>query len=391
MVWLESISEAEKDAFINQLAELLPNLQQDPTPIVHLIEYLIRASTFTFSRVLAIKPAIDFVAGLSSPIPSINLITLCLLSKASLSKSDSDIVAGQPNVVATLVRLWLRTEDTGVAQRSLQTLVELLTVGTEGMSNGPSINEDLMWRRLFRDRDIYGSIFALCSLKTIGRDGQLSKLGKTHAQGRLLNLLVEIDSEPVRRSQFPEIERMYGVTDGGLLTFATMHMIDFEDDILMHVTLINFFADFLRSPSPMSDSSRALDFLVETGLHSRTVSFFVDPGESNPPILDFLYGPSAQYIEAYVSSFPSHLLRSSSLLESILDRLSTNFEGMISISEIKTQVFWYDLLVFRSLPEAALRNRPLLQDLAAAINRVKDDQGHVSRATVEDQVLTLER
>lgn len=385
------MSEADKDGLIAQLAELLPKLQQDPTPITHLIEYLIRPSAFTFSRVLAIKPAIDFVAGLSAPLPSINLITLRLLSKASSNKSDSDIIAGQPNIVAALVRLWLRSVDTAVAQMALQTLLGLLTVGGEGLSNRQLIDENLMWRRLFRDRDVYGSIFALCSLKTVGQDGQLSKRDKTSAQARLLDILLEIDSEPVRRSQFPDIERMYGVTDGGLLNFATLHMIDFTDDIVMHLTLINFFAEFLRSPSPMSDSSKALDFLVETGLHFRTVSYYIEPSKHDLLDLTFLYGPSARYVSAYASRCPSHLLGQSSLLESILGRLSMVFEGLTLISTSQAELYKHDLQVLVSLPQAALRTRPQLEIIVAGLGRDEDVERPVNRTGIGSQILTMGR
>ena len=355
-----------------------------------LIEYLIRPSAFTFSRVLAIKPAVNFVAGLSSPIPSINELTLHLLNKATLSKSDSDIVAGQPSIVAALVRLWLCSVVISVAEMCQRTLVSLLTVGRESMSNRSPVDENLMWRRLFRDRDLYGSIFALCSLQTLGQDGQLGKNSKNNAQARLLNFLVLIDSEPVRHSQFPDIERIYGVSDGGMLKFATMHMIDVTNDILMHIVLISFFIDFLRSPSPMSDSSKALDFLVETGLHSRTVSYYVDPGQSDLPTQTMLYGYSARYISAYADFYPSHLLGDSSLLKSILDRLSTRLDGVSTTSLADSLLF--DLKVLKSLPRAALHTRPELELILEALEVREDNQANPHRATIEEhQVLAMER
>lgn len=248
-----------------------------------------------------------------------------------------------------------------------------------------------MWRRLFRDRDIYGSIFALCSLKTLGLDGQLSKLGKTTAQARLLDLLLLIDSEPVRCSQFPDIERIYDVTDeGGLLSFATMHMIDFTNDTIMHVVLINFCTEFLRSPSPMSDSSKAIDFLVKAGIHSRIVSYFTDPSPIDTFDPNFVYTPAAYYVSAYVHYCPSHLLGDSSVLDSILKRLSTLFDAAF----VKGQPS--DVLVLVTLPKAALRTKPQLEMMA---ERFKEDGegpgerniGAPSRSPMEGQIMALGR
>lgn len=388
---VEKISETDQDALITQLAELVPKLQQDPTPVTQLIEYLTRPPTFDFHRVLAIKPEIDFVAGLSAPLPSINLITLRLLRKACSTQGAADMIAGKPDVVAALVRLWLRSIDIAVVQMCLETLLGLLIVGGEGASHRQLIDENLMWRRLFRDRDIYGSIFALCSLKTVGQDGQLSKHDKTSAQARLLDLLLEIDSEPVRRSQFPDIEQIYDVVDGGLLKFATIHMVDFSDDIIMHLNLIHFFAEFLRSRSPMSDSSKALSFLVETGLHSRTLSYYIEPSKHAQPDQSFLYGSSANYISTYASSCPSHLLSQSSLLEAILGRLSMLFEGLTLISTVQAESFKHDLQVLVSLPQAALRTKPQLEIIAATLDRDDEVQRPVNSGGGQSQTLTLGR
>ena len=356
-----------------------------------MVENLISPSTFTFGRVLAIRPPIDFVAGLSAPVSSINLITLSLLKKASLVESDSDIVAGQPAIVAALVRLWLRTTDTEVARRSHLTLKGLLMAGREGASTVSPIDQNLMWRRVFRDRDIYGSIFALCSLKTLGLDGQLSKTGKTTAQARLLDLLLLIDSEPVRCSQFPDIERIYDVGDGGgLLSFATTHMIDFTNDTIMQLVLINFCTEFLRSPSPMSDSSKALDFLVKAGIHSRIVSYYTDPGPIDTLDQNFVYTPAASYVSAYARYCPSHLLGDSSILGSILKRLSTLFDAAFPKSQPP------DIMVLVTLPKAALRMKPQLEIMAEHFKEDGEGPGErntgpPSRSTMEGQIMALRR
>lgn len=319
---------------------------------------------------------------------------LSLLEKATVSKTGSDILAGQIGVILFLVRRWLGTKHPEVAQKALRILIALLTTAnTSNTSSSSLIDEHLMWRRIFRDRDIYASIFSLCSFQTLGQNDQLDKAGKTHAQARLLDLLSRIDSEPVRSSQFPEIERIYGVTDGGLLQFATVHMVDYREDILMHIILIDFFVELLWSPSALSDSYKALDFLIKTGVHSRTVSFYVNPETIDRPEGFFLHGPAAKYVKAYICCCPSHLLGESSPLELILGRLE-RIIGDIRAPPTKSQLkaHAYDFKVLNALPQAALRTRPDLELLAASLDSIDEiGLGLLPRPEPQSEVMTMER
>ena len=222
----ETILESDRDALLDKLSGLLPTLQQDPTPVTNLINRLISPPRYTFSRVLSINPPVDFLAGLAAPSPPINLTTLCLLEKAKYRPSDVGIVAGKADVIGVLVKLWLCAQDTAVAGRAHDVILGLLL--PEAMDQGSIglVEGGLMWRRLLRDKDIYGSIFSICSLSTAGQDRQPSKRDKTVAQARLLDMLLRIDSEPVRTSQIPEIEWQYSVSDGGLHHFEAIHMGD---------------------------------------------------------------------------------------------------------------------------------------------------------------------
>ncbi len=352
---------------INQISELLPTLRQDPSPVTALVETLIRPQNFTFDRVLAIDPAIDFAAGLASPSPPINSITLSLLSKAKHERGHSEIVAGKPQVVAALIRLWLCTPDTAVADKAQKVLLGLLqahdiTLADDtGLQQENAFYEGLMWRRVFRDRDIYGSIFALCSLATAGRDGQPSKREKTIAQARLLDLILQIYCEELRVSQFADIEEQYGVKNGGLLDFAALHMVAYKDDVLMHMTLIDFYTKYLSSTfhsnsivgcSP--NSSKALDFLVEKDLHSRSMSYYLEPNNAS---LDstWLYNSSANYLSTYCSNYPTHLLDASpSLVGIIHTRLRSVFNGVSSSQWAQNMAPTHDLHVLVSLPRIAL-------------------------------------
>ena len=361
------IKDGDRTAIINQISELLPTLRQDPSPITALTETLVRPQKFTFDQVLVITPAIDFAAGLASPSPPINSVTLSLLSKAKHERGYSEIVAGRPEVVAALIRLWLCTPDTAVADKAQNVLLGLLqahdvpTADGNVSQQGSSFFEGLMWRRFLRDKDIYGSIFSLCSLATTGREGQPGKRGKTVAQARLLDLILQIDCEDLRASQFPDVEEQYAVKNGGLLNFATLHMVDYKDDVLMHMTLIDFYTKFLSSTfssksiadcSP--NSSKALDFLVEKGLHSRSMSYYLKPGNTSLEST-WLYNSSASYLSMYCSNYPTHLLNSSqSTVGYIYTRLWDVLDGISSSQWAQNVAPTYDLHVLVSLPRIVL-------------------------------------
>ena len=357
----------DRTAIINQISELLPTLQQDPSPVTTLVDTLVRPEKFNFDEVLAIEPKIDFAAGLSSFSPPINLVTLSLLSKATLGRGYSEIVAGRPDVVAALIRLWLETSETAVADKAQAVLLGLLKahdinlVEENDLQQGRAFYEGLMWRRFIRDRDIYGSIFVLCSLTTAGREGQPSKKETTIGQARLLDLLLQIDCEDLRTTQFPDIEEQFGVRNGGLLDFAALHMVDYQDDVLMHMTLIEFYTKYLSSAfhskkindcSP--NSSKALDFLLEKGLHSRSMSYYLEPDNTS---LDstWLYNSSANYLSTYCSSHPTHLLNSSpSVVDTLFTRLWTVLDGVSSSQWAQNMAPAHDLRVLVSLPRVAL-------------------------------------
>lgn len=327
---------------MDQLSELIPTLEQDPSPVTNLIELLTRPRLYTFSRVLNIKPKVDFVSGLSTSSTPINLITLHLVQKASHNKADVGLVAASIDTMAALFKLWLSTPDTAVAQKALTVISALLHADGVQLQSEP-FHQSLVWRRVFRDRDIYGLIFSTCSHTTAGEEGQLSKRNKTVAQARLLDLLLKIDCELVRNSQIPEIETRYGVKRGGIMEFAAVHMVNYEDDIIMHTTLIDFFADLI-----LTGSQPALDFLIDHGLHDRTISYYIEPQKHNSLDLVYIYSRSADYISNYSLNFGAHLIQRHAVLKSILLRLSAVFDKLSSNRQVQTQP--HDLHVLVSLP-----------------------------------------
>ncbi|KAF6225480.1 hypothetical protein HO133_009480 [Letharia lupina] len=346
----ETIEESWRDTLLNQLSDLLPTLQQDPTPVTNLINVLTLPATYDFTRVLTIQPPVDFTAGFTSSLPSINLAVLSLLEKATYRKSDIDIVAGKADVVAALVKLWLCTPDTAVAGRAHDVIVGLLLAneGEHTMSDSGIMDEGLIWRRILRDRDIYGSIFSICSLNTAGQEGPLSKREKTVSQARLLDMLLKIDSSPVRTSQIPEIEQQFGVNNGGLLHFAAIHMVEYQDDVLMHMTLIEFYANYLGT-----SHTYALHFLRSNGLHDRALAYYLEPEKQDSLDLTYLYGASAKYLSTYCSTFPQDLLPSP-LAGHILSRVTQAVENTSSIQWAQGKIPKHDLRVLVSLPRVML-------------------------------------
>ncbi|KAL2865619.1 uncharacterized protein BJX67DRAFT_357627 [Aspergillus lucknowensis] len=331
---------------LTQISQLLPVLQEDPTPITTL--GIKSAAYFNFTDLRAVDPPINFIAGFQAPSPPINLLALTLLRKAGHIPSDAAIVAGDPELVTSLVELWLSTSSTEVAQAAFDVLWALLEVDLASTLENGEYSEDtlggqgLMWRRVFADKDVYGRLFSLCSLTDAG-SGRLSKREKTLAQGRLMGFLVKAGQlrwDFVSRSQIPDIEARYGSTS--LLHFAACEMVD-KSDVLMHMTQLNFFHDLLEidapnlashtfSQSASTFSSPALDFLISHNIHPTILEQYVDESKLDPLDLSFLCGPIMAYVAQYAELYPNHFLQSpSTLLDSILSRISASF--LISSSQ----------------------------------------------------------
>ena len=312
---------------------------------------------------LSIDPPVDFVAGLAAPSPPVNTTTLNLLQKAQHRIGDIGIVAGKADVVGALVRLWLCSQDTAVARLAHDVISGLLQAEAESQEDTLSTGGKWMWRRLFSDRDIYGSIFSICSLTTAGRDGQPSKRDKTVAQARLLDMILRIDGDVLRQSQIPEIERQYGVNEGGLLHFAATHMVDYRNDVLMHVNLLDFYAMYLsgkqkilshRSEQVTSPSTQPstfpLDFLRQHHIHQRSLAYYLDPDAHDPVDVSFLYGRSANYLSTWASMYPNDFLEPR-VVEATLGRL---LNVLRNVQWAQSRAPKDDLHVVASLPRVVL-------------------------------------
>jgi len=248
------ISPESSQQLVGHLAQLLPTLQQDPTPVNKLLLKLLEP--YPFSAVLQFDPPVDFAAGLDLAALPFNHLALSLLDKATVEASSARRLAtSQPAVFVALVRLWLCTEDTGVADKAGNVLYGLLKVDmvktvAEQRGDGASADsvglEGAVWRRVFRDKDVYGSVFSICSLESQQHETALSKNRKTLAQARLLEWLPKVGA-----LNWASISEKHPTAEGGqpeqsLLEFAAVHMVDYKGDVLMHRSLISFYSDLIR-------------------------------------------------------------------------------------------------------------------------------------------------
>lgn len=320
-----------------ELSSILPTLQQDPTPVVNLLLRLVR--DFSYTDVLSLGN-VPFTEGLAvgQHMTAFNRLILALLHKATYNAADAASVAGMLDTMLALVKLWLWTEDIGVAGQCSQLLLGLLKVDQEILNDPdahiPTGGQGLVWKRLFGDRDIYRTFFEACSAKgpTIHK---ANRTQRTLAQARLMEWLPAagtMDWSAISKSHHSEVEASYGVAKGaGLLDFAALHMVDFEDDVLMHVCLVDFYSNILRIPHSSQASiivpngeSEGLLYLIGHGLHTRTAALYLQvPGAKLDPVdAMFLYGPAANYLATYASQYPEHFL-ASQLPDQICVRLSS--------------------------------------------------------------------
>ncbi|KFY10852.1 hypothetical protein V492_04809, partial [Pseudogymnoascus sp. VKM F-4246] len=186
---------------------------------------------------------------------------------AASSASDTALLATHPALIAQLIRTWLASPAVGVGERATQLLAALLATDCPTppvrRDDGEVITfpapakkagqgQGLLWRRIFGDKDIYTSIFAMCSATTPEDDPDyLPERQRSLAQARLLRLLPSLavlDIGTLSHSQFPDSEKTYGASGKGLLHFAAVEMVD-QEDVLMHVTLLEFFGELVRDVS----------------------------------------------------------------------------------------------------------------------------------------------
>ncbi|KAK6435823.1 hypothetical protein LTR95_007988 [Oleoguttula sp. CCFEE 5521] len=289
---------------VKSLAALLQTIQSDPTPVVNLLVKLLEP--FTFDDILAFEPPIDLVTGLNASAPvCINRLMLELLGKATSKASDAAVLAGLQGVVGAIVSCWLTTPDVGIAQQAGRLLIDLLRID---LQREGGLGQGLVWKRVFGDVDVYKLLFSLCSLQD---DHKLGKARISLAQARLMDWsseIADLDWATVVKSHHVEVERAYGVTEGeGLLAFTVLGMVDAAEDLLMGVSLVDFYTALLGTKTSPA-TSPPLEWLSGKGVHDRTAELYLKDTDSIES--RFLYGPAANYLAKYAELSPVHYLGS---------------------------------------------------------------------------------
>ncbi|KAF2860306.1 hypothetical protein K470DRAFT_204911, partial [Piedraia hortae CBS 480.64] len=257
-----------------------------------------------------------------------NKLTITLLERATENKQSIAEVANMESVVPALVMLWLKASAIGVSVKASQTLLDLLRAD----QNPPGA----MWNRIFNDRNVYNLFFRICAPKT---------LGNTFAQSRLLAWLPDIahmNWTTVVSSHCPEVESEYGIKGGGLLDFASLHMIDDQDE-LMQVNLVEYYIRLLKS------NQAALSYLQGNGSHDRILNKYYQGVQWT-----FLLGPIVEYITTYITLYPNHTdcLKTANTLNKTL---CEEFRRANFIHNDQTP---YHISILSSLPRKALMRKP---------------------------------
>lgn len=325
-VLLPVLSPPETQALVLQLYQTLQTLQQEPEPAVRLLTKLL--GPIPLSAILSLEPPVDFVQGLDVAAQPFNLLTLSLLEKADLASARRLASVYQPLFVA-LITLWLSTEDEGVADKASKVLLALLKVDMPGPDtvawDGP------VWKRIFRDKDVYEQIFAITNLKS-GKSS-LGKNRKTIAQARLMDWLPAVgylDWTSISQSYHPEIEKSYGLPVGkqSLLDYVSTFMVDYKGDVLMHRSLMKFYNDLLTAMAPTVSRGSALLFLKSQGHHERTAMYYIQPDHPSHDPIDksFLYGPAALYVASWAALYPEDFTSSTQAAEQIVGKIASALE-----------------------------------------------------------------
>ena len=377
---------------IPELLAVLPTRGPDLEAVCSLLGKLIQPLTFA-EVISCISGPSSLVEALRSRSRDVNLLAIDVLRKAAFNASDAAVVAGMKDLVFELLSAYF-LYDTEVSSAIVSLLGDLMTTdldgydkdnqdvtmtGTTDGTRNPHAGHGMMWMRLFDDKDIYSKFFTLTSLKST--DPAVEHVGKaqrTIAQARLLSLitlLAKLDFDRIQASHFPDVEASFGIESGkgGLLEYASLHMVDTTGDVVMQLTLVNFFASFIEafkpdavSPATSSvsrDSSAALDYVLSRGIHFRVLSYYLQPDPSQADSLEsnLLMGKAANYLATYASTYPDHLMAATTEdgKASLASRILRTINSAMQVSWARARINppSLHLHVLASLPRIALLPR----------------------------------
>lgn len=230
------------------IAQLLPTLQQDPSPLVRVALKASAPLTYDHIAHVNLLPGLELIAT-----PFHELI-ISLLDKAA-NANDIVRLAAQPEVIHSLVILWLCAQNIKTSELASELLLRYLRVSKNrpaslDQETAPKYGQGPMWKRLFGDKDIYELFFGICTLDPALKMFVISKNDRTVAQSRLMDWIPQVgtlDWDTILHSQHPSVSQKYGLSaNEGLLAFAATKMVDTNDDILMHIRLLEFYKQLLE-------------------------------------------------------------------------------------------------------------------------------------------------
>jgi hypothetical protein len=267
------------------LTEILKSTTQDPTPLLSLTIKLL--SPLSFTRTLTIADPPSLLTALASPLPGANLLALAIVHKAAKTPSDAAILSTLPEVVEAVVKCWLACTDVGVGERAGRVLGDLLETDCEtaggnidGAESRASLNGDQvvkrrvpghgrLWHQILLDPSNLQLIQQLCSPGSADLDLPRTNHQVSISQGRLLRLLPRLSPLDLVALSYAASPGLFTLPDGignavpqGLLQWAALGMVD-KSDILMHLSLVDFFEAFI-SVMRVSPRSAEVDSLIKS-------------------------------------------------------------------------------------------------------------------------------
>ncbi|KZZ97284.1 hypothetical protein AAP_00927 [Ascosphaera apis ARSEF 7405] len=314
----DSTDELVYITLIKSIAQLLPELQEDPTPLRGIVQHI--ADHITFAQIDAIGLAIAIVRGLQTDYAPINLLVLILLETAEADFENTEIVAENQDLVGALLELFLTTASGEVAEAASDSILALLQVNLKDGKPGR------LWQRLFRDTAVYSKVITACGFASSNEDeGQHAEKAQTISQARLLDLVPKVVALNWEYATEPYCYSAAGEKLPGLLDFATNHMIVLSDPLLLAV-YIDFARELIEKGSSdhlINGASRPLQFLVDSHVHQKIIQPYVSSSTEIPMDLQMLSGPITQYIARYVALYPNHFLTQSPQdVNGLLDKIS---------------------------------------------------------------------
>ncbi|KAL2018171.1 hypothetical protein VTK56DRAFT_1196 [Thermocarpiscus australiensis] len=303
--------------FLPRLTTILKQYTQDPAILASLTVKLL--GPVSFPQILQLASEEELIQALDSPAPAANILAMTVLHKAAVSPADTAVLSSMTPLVTAFIRRWLAAPQVEVGQKGGKVLGDLLDIDCElpPPSPPPHPNDSTpqtslvlrkapgqgkLWRLLFGDGAMYTTLLDLCAGRHPATAGSAHQLSL--AQGRLLRILprlAALNFPAVTRSRFTAPTPVH-LTNGdaathddddyddddandavwstttttttttittspspprpgeGLLQFAALRMVR-KDDLLMHLSLVDFFETFVSLMRVTADAAHKVETL----------------------------------------------------------------------------------------------------------------------------------